>query len=132
VSFDIHLQGFRDGDDADADAAVVLEALRPFVRNGPERMGLDEFAELVTADGGAELYIGEPARGFMVAHASGREIWRVLYEVAARASLAVLFPGARVACVTSSDLLPHLPAEIRDDARVVRSGDELRAAVESS
>jgi hypothetical protein len=80
---------------------------------------------LKTVDGAADVYGLDTAdKGIMVNHASGMAIWDVLFTTASEADLTIFAPGSP-ACIPRSDLLQHLPDELRHDAQVIASGREL-------
>jgi hypothetical protein len=127
VSFDIFFQRFEGGEAADADESAVLGVLEPLI----EERG-DGWARIGTADGDADVYgINDPASGLMVNHASSREIWNVLFELGRTAGFAVMPVGCGT-FVFSEDALSALPDGAPEPIRILRSGDELLGAVESS
>ena len=63
----------------------------------------------------------------MINHASGRVIWDVLVHVADVTGMTILPIGCPT-CVTRPELLEHLPEELKADARVVTSGEQLVTA----
>jgi hypothetical protein len=60
----------------------------------------------------------------MVNHVSGRQVWDALVAVVRAADLAIMPVGYAVA-VPSETMLSDLPEELRRDAVVVASGDDL-------
>jgi hypothetical protein len=60
----------------------------------------------------------------MFNHASGQVIWQVMVNVAKAADWIIMPVGCPV-CVMREDMISHLPAELRDNAVVVRSGTEV-------
>jgi hypothetical protein len=127
VSFDIFIQRFEDGGAAQADEAAMSAVLEPLL----EERG-DSWARIRTSDGDADVYgIDDPASGLMVNHASGREIWNVLFELGRTAGLAVMPVGCGT-FVFSDDALSHLPDGVPEPIRIPTSGDALLRAVESS
>jgi len=83
-------------------------------------------------DGSAAIYAGDPlANGFMVNHRSGRQPWDILVAAAHQGEMAIM-PVGCPAAVTSEDLLVDLPEELRAQARVIRSADDLVRLVEPS
>jgi hypothetical protein len=124
VSFDIFFQHFEEGDAAPMDMERVLDILRPMFAEPPD----GGFVRLRTTDGEADVY-GLHTEGLMVNHAGGRAIWDVFYELAAKASLAIMPVGCPT-CVASEAGLRDLPEELRKEARVVRDGAELLASLE--
>lgn len=125
MSFDIFLQGFRDGDAASGDSDAAMAVLAPFVTSGD-----DTGWRIATEDGEAEVYGGDPSRGFMFTHASGRRVWDVIYEVA-RAAGFVVIPGGCATCVVDSATIAHLPKGLPEPI-VVTSGEQMIEIVESS
>jgi len=119
MSFDIFLQAFRDGEGADADAAVLVRMLAPFIADRGEGWALLRFL-----DGEADVYgLDHLASGVMINHASGRLVWNLMFEMAQGAGLTI-WPVGCPAAVTVDSALADLPPELRSDAVVVRSGDD--------
>jgi hypothetical protein len=81
----------------------------------------------MTDDGDAEVY-GVGTDGLRFTHASGRQVWTVIYEVARAGNWAIIPVGCPT-CVPSPKMVAHLPDALRAHALVVRSGDEVLAAV---
>jgi len=126
VSFDIFVQGFRDGDASQLDATQVMGSLAPYASEAE-----GAFARLTFADGEADLFGWDDlASGFMINHVSGRIAWDVLVDLARRLRLAILVAGF-TAVVHDSDLA-DLPEELRADAVIIGSGAELLSRVEGS
>ena len=89
----------------------------------------DGFGRIVTADGEADLYgLGEDDHGLMINHASGREIWQLIVDVARSGGYAVLPVGCPV-CVVDEVMIGHLPDELRQDAVLVHDGGDLERAI---
>jgi hypothetical protein len=127
MSFDIFLQGFRDGEAATVDALAVSRTLAPFVVDGDEG-----HSHLRLPDGEADAYgLDDPASGVMINHASGRLVWDLIFERAHGAGLAIMPVGSATAVTAETDLM-DLPQELSEDAVVVSSGAELLRMVEMS
>ncbi len=126
MGFDIFLQRFDSGAAASVDPRVVEDVLAPHLRDAPHGGKHLEFS-----DGEAELYGADLGTGFMVTHASGREVWDVLVEVADRAGFAIIPVGCPVA-TTSEHARRQLPPDLADGAVVVRSGAELLSSIASA
>lgn len=113
------LQPFHHGDAGQADAALLLDLISPFIAD--REIGTP-YAELRFVDGSADLYgLDDLGDGFMVNHISGENAWDVLVEVARRADL-VIMPTGCPTLVCRAGLLAHLPEELRDETVVVSSG----------
>lgn len=126
VAFDIFLQGFQGGDAADVEADVIRRLVDPLVIQ--TRAG---FVRIQTGDGEADIYgYDNPASGLVVNHASGDEVWDLLVELARSAELVVMPVGTSV-CVASETMIDELPAELRHDVTVVRTGADLLKVVTS-
>lgn len=80
-----------------------------------------------TRAGEADVY-GLGTGGLMLTHASGRQIWQVMVDVA-RATGYAMMPVGRPTCVTRLEHLADLPGELRSSALVVLNGDDLLTAV---
>ena len=128
MSFDIFLQGFRDGNGADGDYEAANQVLARYLVNLDRRF---DYALIRTPGGDEASVYGVGATELMVTHSTGGEIYDVLYAVAAAGRWAVM-PVGCLTCVTSPDLLAELPDELRDQAIVVTSGDDIRRVVEES
>lgn len=123
MSFDIFLQGFSDGAARELDGRKLRKLMEPRLRN--EAGGN---AELHFADGTADVY-GLDEGALMFNHVGGEEAWDFLVKLA-RATNAAILPVGCPACVTDEGLLGELPDVLQEDACVVRSGAELRAAID--
>jgi hypothetical protein len=125
VSFDIFLQGFVGGDGAPGDRAAAIAIVAPLLA-GPVS---DGFGRIVTADGEADIYgLADNDQGLMINHASGRQIWQLIVDVARAAGYAVLPVGCPV-CVVDDAMIGHLPDELRQDALLVLDGGDLERAI---
>lgn len=124
MSFDIFLQRFSSGDPAEADSELIIETLAGFVV-GTVAVG---DVEITTGDGGADVYGLGSTDGIMVNHAAGARIWDAMVEVAGRARLAIIPVGCPT-CVTDASLIDELPGELRQEARVVTTGEELLGVI---
>ena len=125
MSFDLCVQGFHHGVARDAEATALREALAPYlvkVANG---------WNLRAGNSTAEIYGVEELTSVMVTRADGVEIFDVLFRVAVRFDLVILAPGVPAA-LTRAEQRQHLPDEIRNEAKLVTSGAELVAFIESS
>jgi hypothetical protein len=118
VSFDIFLQGFENGYGAPGKPDEANRVLRPYLRVGPTG-----FRNVVTEDGDAEVY-GVGTDGLMFAHASGRRVWDVMFEVARAGDWAIIPVGCPT-CVPTSRMIAELPDELRKDVVVVDSGADV-------
>lgn len=128
VSFDIFFQRFSLGNEADADADLVTEMLRPYT---VERCG-DGVAVLEFADGRADIYgVDDLTSGFMINHASGTDIWRLMAALAKGADLTIM-PVGCATVVTSTEAISQLPSDLAVDAVVVTSGTELLGVISSA
>jgi hypothetical protein len=123
VSFDVFLQGFAHGQASPGRPEAALEVLTPFLAAPPR----DGFAPLRTADGEAEAY-GVGGTSLMVTHASGARIWDLLVSVAKAAGWVIMPVGCSV-CLTTADAAGHLPEQLRPNATVVTTGQQLLAAI---
>ncbi len=129
MSFDVFLQAFQGGHDADGDPSAVLRVLSPYFEQPPDD---NAFVRLVTTDGDADVYgIGRPSAAMMWNHVAGTHAWNLMYEVAREAGL-VIMPVGCPTCVCRPEQVEDLPVELRDPVRVVKSGaDVLRAIREA-
>jgi hypothetical protein len=125
VSFDTFVQGFVDGEGVSGDRAAAIRIVSALLA-GPVSNG---FGRIVTADGEAHIYgLGDNEQGLMINHATGRQIWQLIVDVARAAGYAVLPVGCPV-CVVDEVLINHLPDELRRDAVLVHDGGDLERAV---
>jgi len=128
VSFDIFLQGFRDGAGTPGDQAAAIAIITPLLA-GPISGG---YGRIVTADGEADLYgLGDSDEGLMVNRASGHQIWQVIVDIA-RAAGYVVLPVGCPACVVDEVAIGHLPDELREAAVLVHDGGDLELLVLSA
>ncbi|MEV0156092.1 hypothetical protein AB0H57_20505 [Micromonospora sp. NPDC050686] len=120
MSFDVFLQRFgaRLGD-----AGVARRVLAPLLVTPSD----DGFGVVRTRDGEADVY-GLGTDTLMFTHASGRQIWQVVVDVAQATGYAIMPVGCPT-CVTRLEHLADLPDELRSLALVVLNGDDLLAAV---
>ena len=123
MSFDIFFQRF---DGSEADAHAVMAVLDPLV---VERG--DGWLRIATSDGQADVYGGNSGTDFMVNHSSGREVWDVMYRLAAAGRFVVLPVGCGT-CVLDESMADGLPAHVPQPVATVRSGADLLAVVEQA
>jgi hypothetical protein len=130
VTFDIFLQGFEQGEGAVGDAAAARLALAPYL---VEQTLDDEhgFALLRAPDGCEADVYGLGGAGIMVNHTNGGQVYDVLLQVAAAGRWAII-PAGCPTCVPFPEMLADLPDELQDEAIVVRSGEEIRRAIEDA
>ena len=127
VAFDLFLQAFREGDAAEADVEEILSVVGPCIRRRDEWC-----VHIETSDGGADVYgLDTTVQSLMINHASGRDVWNLVYELAQSAGLAVMPVGCPT-CVTDKDALEQLPPELASSAVVVSSGEELLLVIQGS
>jgi len=125
VSFDIILQGFVRGDGAPGNRAAAIAIVTPLLA-GPVS---DGFGRIVTADGEGDIYgLDDNDQGLVINHATGRQIWQLIVDVARAAGYAVLPVGCPV-CVVDEVMIGHLPDQLRQNAVLVRDGGDLERAV---
>jgi hypothetical protein len=128
VSFDI-FQRFVAGEPAQADPGAVLGLLEPLVSRGQPQ---DGYIEVATSDGTADVYgTNDPGSSLMVNHASGREIWNLLFELATVAGFVVMPVGCGT-CITETTDVADLPDGLPEPVTVIHSGADLLAAIGSS
>jgi hypothetical protein len=116
VSFDVFLQGFSSGQAATGQPDAALRVLAPFFVEAPS----DGYVVLETTDGSADIY-GVGRDSLMVTHASGEQVWDLLFATAVAAGWVVMPVGCPV-CVTSEDQVSQLPEELSKAVAVVTSG----------
>lgn len=130
MSFDIFLQGFHAGNAASADETAtraVLAVLDPLVIH---RAG--HSARIATSDGEADVYgIDDPSSGLMFSHASGRQVWGVIFDVARAAGFVVLLGGCGTGLIDEATIA-ELPDGLPEPIVVIRSGADLLDLVESA
>ena len=125
MSFDIILQGFVRGDGAPGNRAAAIAIVTPLLA-GPVS---DGFGRIVTADGEGDIYgLDDNDQGLVINHATGRQIWQLIVDVARAAGYAVLPVGCPV-CVVDEVMIGHLPDQLRQNAVLVRDGGDLERAV---
>lgn len=89
----------------------------------------DGFGRIVTADGEGDIYgLDDNDQGLVINHATGRQIWQLIVDVARAAGYAVLPVGCPV-CVVDEVMIGHLPDQLRQNAVLVRDGGDLERAV---
>lgn len=126
MSFDIFVQGFLHGDARDVDVKLARVALTPYLVKNTHGWNLR------AAGSTAEIYgVENLAKGFMVTHVDGAEIYDLLVEVVKACDL-VMLPVGCPAVLARAEQRDHLPEEFRDTAVVVTSGAELVALIVSS
>lgn len=128
MSFDIFLQGFRGGQGDDGDWEAANEVLAPYLVRQDDRF---DYALIRTPGGDEADAYGVGGTSLMVSRSTGGKIYDVLYAVASAGRWAVIPVGCPT-CVTSEDLLPELPEELRSNAIVVTSGDDIQRVIEAS
>ena len=125
------VQGFEDGDAAPMPSAA-FDVFRPHVdRTRPEH----HFWHVRTPDGGeAEIYADVTPGTFdslMITRFSAGDPLDLLAEFTIRASAVILAPGGP-AMLTAEARRQHLPGDFQLHAIVVRNGDDIRQAIETS
>lgn len=125
MSLDVYFQAFEAGDAPGGGGDAVRSVLDPHLTDG----GHGAFT-LACAAGSAEIY-GVDSDSMMATHIEGLGAWSLLVE-AARAASWVIMPVGCPTCVFDEVQLGQLPAELRDDARIITSGEDLLAVIESS
>jgi hypothetical protein len=128
MSFDIFLQGFEGGDGADGDYEAANRVLAPYL---VRLDGAFNYGQIRTPRGDVADVYGVGQASLMVNHTTGGEVFDVLYAVAAAGRWAVMPVGCPI-CVASQDLLAELPEELRGEAIVVTSGDDIRRVIEQA
>ncbi|MGH2885968.1 MAG: hypothetical protein ACRDPA_25285 [Solirubrobacteraceae bacterium] len=94
MSFDVFVQSFAQGDASAADGRLVAEHLRPYLVETRQAVGRLRFG-----DGDAAILgLENLASGFMVNHASERQVWDVLVAIAQAADLAIMAGVAWMRC----------------------------------
>jgi hypothetical protein len=126
VSFDTFLQDFSGRPLAAAEERAVRDLVEPHIG----RVG-DGWVNVVTGDGGADLYgYGDGhIEGFMVNHTQGREIWDLVFCVAAAAGFAVLPVGCGTLLPPGFDRRA-LPDDVPGPVLEIASGPDIAAAIE--
>lgn len=125
MSFDIFVQGFRDGASREADADALRAALAPYLVR--TELGWNLRAGRSTA----EIHgVEHLPTGFMITHVDGDELYDVIVHVAAACDL-VIVPVGVAAAITREQQRDHLPEVLRGAAVLVTSGADLRAVIVS-
>ncbi len=124
MSFDVFFQGFRAGEASSSGGTRIAAVLEPFVEARDESDGL--LLRIRTSDGQADVHLSEDS--MMVSHASGSAVWELLVR-GARAANWVIMPVGCPVCLTRAEQYAELPVELRDDTRLVSSGEDLLAAI---
>lgn len=123
MSFDVYLQGFRDGDAADSGGGLMRQVLGPYVvREEPE----SHFVVVEFGDGSVDVYLDGDS--MMANHVAGDRPWDLLVE-GARAADWVIMPVGCPTCITDEAQRAHLPEGLKDDVVLVLSGAELLRAI---
>jgi len=123
VAYEVFIQAFEAGIPVLMRAAAVEPIVEPFII---ERSA--EFAQVKTADGGADLYGYGDDGGLLVANPSGGEIWELVLSIA-RVNGAAIIPIGEPALVVDEEVRKELPEDMRDTARVVRARRALMDAL---
>jgi hypothetical protein len=126
VSFDIFIQAFSGGQAASGRPAAARRTLTPFLTAAPD----NGYALVRTADGEADVY-GLDGDSLMINHASGRQIWQLMVDLA-RAGGYVIMPIGCPTCVLDPAHVTELPVQLQDTVVVIATGEDLRRVVETS
>ncbi|ONI69083.1 hypothetical protein BWI15_20825 [Kribbella sp. ALI-6-A] len=119
MSFDVHLQRFRDGDAGRGGGEQMRDVLRPFVvREEPEH----HLAVVEYGGGTADVYLD--GDHMMVSRVLGDQPWDLLVE-GARAADWVILPVGCPTCITDEEQRGHLPDGLDKDVALISSGVEL-------
>jgi hypothetical protein len=130
MSYELFVQGFDAGDAAPMPSSA-FDVFRPHV----DRTDLEHhFWHVRTPDGGEADIYADVTPGtfdnFMISRFSAGEPLDLLAEFTIRASAVILVPGGP-AMLTAEVQRQHLPGDFQRDATVVRSGDDIRQALET-
>ena len=127
VSYDVFVTGFARGELSSLDTHALARLWANHLVSDN-----DGAARLVFNDGSAEVYgADDPATGFMVTHAAGRDVWNLLADIAVQCGATILLSDGLV-LIGSPDLRHELPDELSHDAVVISTGGEILALVEAS
>ena len=127
MSFDVFVQGFRDGKAAGAFGAAAVDTLGPFIVESKTT-----WARVKTFDGGADAHgIDDLDSGLMFNHISGAHVWDLIAETARSAGFVVMALGCPVAIFDGS-IRGHLPTQLVESVgvAVVSSGADLLSLID--
>jgi hypothetical protein len=130
VSYDVVLQRFEQGEATAVESAEVWALLEDAWDAPP-----DQFDYCLVRRNGDEgdLYAvppGQPIDSLMFNHA-GRAIYHLMFDVAVAGDMAIIAPAAGPFLVRDEQR-GHLPADLAEQAILVRSGQELVQAIEEA
>lgn len=120
---EVFIQAFESG----VPVLMRAEAVTPLVRDFVLDQN-DDYAQVKTPDGGADLYGFGDDGGLLVVDPAGGEIWELVLEVA-RVNGAAIVPIGQPPLVADPEVLVHLPPDMREGARVVTSRRALMDAL---
>jgi hypothetical protein len=123
VAYEVFVQAFEAGIPVLMRSEAVAPIVEPFII---ERSA--EFAQVKTADGGADLYGYGDDGGLLVANPSGGEIWELVLAIA-RVNGAAIIPIGEPAIVVDEEVRKELPEDMRDTARLVSARRALMDAL---
>lgn len=126
MSFDVYLQGFRDGHESAGGGERMRHVLEPFVSQA-ESDG--EFFAVEYGDGSADVYLS--ADHMMANHIVGEDPWQLLVEGAAAAGWVILPVGCPT-CITDEAHRVHLPDGLPQEAVLVTTGAALVSVIRTS
>ena len=131
MSYDIYLQRFVRGEPVAVESSDVWDVLEEAWDAPPDEFG---FCRVRRGDDEGDLYAEQPRRpidGLMFNHA-GPGIYHLMYEVAVAADMVIVAPDAGP-FVVRDEQKEHLPSlDLREQAVLIRSGDDLLRAIESA
>jgi len=126
MSFDVHFQGFRDGEASAGGGELVRRALEPFMRRSESA---DGFLAVEYGDGSADVYLS--ADRMMANHVVGDDPWQLLVASAATAGWVIL-PAGCPTCITDEAQRAHLPDGIDEEVVLVTDGTSLVSVFRAS
>jgi hypothetical protein len=134
MSFDLFVQCFENGKDAQLPAVLVLDAFRPFVK------GRDEFCLTVgTGQDVCYVYVEQDAEqieGFSINRPiDDEQVNQALVALLQKANLAILVPGDCPPLVGRAETVAHIPSDVVEalgQPKVIASASELVRCIRES
>ena len=132
MSFDIHLQAFKDGDAVDREGAAVRQRLLAAAKHYEAESGFVEIGDdLAPADIYGVPPEGAPLESLMFSRVGSNGL-DLLVEVAQMADLVVIPMGCPV-CIVHGEQRQHLPPELTDaGVELVTTGKALLDVIQRS
>jgi hypothetical protein len=130
VSYDVFLQRFDKGKAMSVESSAVWGLLEQAWDAPPDKHG---YCRVRRGTDEGDLYADQPGEaidGLMFNHA-GPQIYHLMYEVATEGDMAIIPPDTGP-FIVREEQREHLPSDLKEQAVVIQSGEELLRAIQQA